>query len=121
MATMEAPKNGVTTLAIPVRSIPSGRNTHCAAAYISFLLCDMAGCYSLSVRDQILVRRWATYWSPLVSLHPVAAAGDSLPHFIVDLMQDLALRPVSECLQTEQLRRLDATRRPCSLTRSASS
>lgn len=99
----------VATLAIPDALDSLGRNTHCAAAYISFLLCDMAGCYSLSVRDQILVRRWATYWSPLVSLHPVAP-GDSLPHFIVDLMQDLALRPVSECLQTEQLRRLDTTR-----------
>ena len=84
-------------------------STHCAAAYIGILLCDMAGPYSLSVRDQNLARRWATHWSPLVSLNK-AAPGESLPQFVVDLMQDVALRPVTECLQTEYLRRLDTSR-----------
>lgn len=100
---------GVATLAIPDALESLGRNTHCTAVYIGFLLCDMAGCYSLSVREQTLVRRWANYWSPLVSLHK-AEPGESLPQFVVDLMQDVALRPVTECLQTDHLRRLDTSR-----------
>lgn len=100
---------GIATLAVPDPLEPLGRSTHCTAAYICFLLCDMAGCYSLSVRDQTLLRRWATYWSPLVSLHPTEP-GEHLPQFVIDLMQDVALRPVSECLQTDHLRRLDTSR-----------
>jgi hypothetical protein len=100
---------GIATLAIPDPLEPLGRSTHCAAAYVGFLLGDMAGCYALSLREQALVRRWATYWAPLVSLHK-AAPGDSLPPYVVDLMQDVALRPVTECLQTDFLRRLDTSR-----------
>ena len=100
---------GIATLPIADPLEPLGRSTHCLAAYISFLLCEMAGCYSLSVRDQALVRRWAAYWSPLVSLHPVVP-GDALPPFVIDLMQDVALRPVADCLQTDHLRRLDTSR-----------
>jgi len=100
---------GVATLAIPDALESLNRGTHCAASYISFLLCDMAGCYSLSVRDQALVRRWATFWAPLVSVH-VAEPGGALPQFVIDLMQDVALRPVTECLQTENLRWLDTSR-----------
>ncbi len=100
---------GVATLNIPDALDSLGRNTHCAATYISFLLCEIAGCYSLSLRDQFLVRRWATYWSPLVSLYP-AIPGETLPLQVVDLMQDTALRPVAECLQTENLRCLDTSR-----------
>ncbi len=100
---------GVTHLAIPDALDPFGRSTNCVSAYISFLLCDMAGTYSLSIRDLTLVRRWANNWSPLVSLHP-AQPGDVLPPYVVDLMQDMALRPVAECLQTDHLRRLDTTR-----------
>jgi hypothetical protein len=33
-----------------------------------------------------------------------------LPQFVVDLMQDVALRPFAECLQTDQIRRLDTLR-----------
>jgi len=100
---------GIATLPIPDALECLGRSTHCAATYIGFLLCDMAGCYSLSVHEQTLVRRWATYWSPLVSLHK-AEPGDSLPHYLVDLMHDVALRPVAECLQIEHLRLLDTSR-----------
>lgn len=100
---------GIATLSIPDALESLGRSTHCAAAYISVLLCDMAGSYSLSVREQALVRRWAIYWSPLVSLSTVEP-GEALPQFVVDLMQDVALRPVAECLQTEHLRRLDTSR-----------
>lgn len=99
---------GIATLPIPDALECLGRSTHCAATYISFLLCDMAGCYSLSVHEQTLVRRWAIYWSPLVSLHK-AEPGDSLPRYLVDLMQDVALRPVADCLQTDHLRRLDTS------------
>ena len=84
-------------------------NTHCAAAYIAFVLSDMAGSYSLSLRDQTLVRRWAVAWSALVGIHPVVP-GETLPPFIIDLVQDVALRPTSECLHTDQLRRLDTSR-----------
>ena len=100
---------GVATLPVADALEPLGRSTHCAAAYIGFLLCDMAGPYGLSVRDQTLVYRWASYWAPLVSLH-AAQAGESLPVFVVDLMQDVALRPAVECLQIEHLRRLDTSR-----------
>lgn len=100
---------GVATMAIADALDPFGRSTNCAIAYISFLLCDMAGSFSLSVRDQALVRRWACNWSPLVSLHK-AEPGEALPLYVVDLMQDTALRPVAECLQTDHLRRLDTSR-----------
>ncbi len=100
---------GIATLPIPDALECLGRSTHCAATYIGFLLCDMAGCYSLSVHEQTLVRRWALYWSALVSLHK-AKPGDSLPQYLVDQMHDVALRPVAECLQTEHLRLLDTSR-----------
>ncbi len=77
------------------------------ASYISFLLCDMAGCYSLPLRDQLLLQAWAPDWaSSQVSLHR-AGAGETLPAFVIDLLYDGALRPVAECLQTDQIRRLD--------------
>ena len=100
---------GVATLTIPDALDPMGRSTHCTASYASFLLCDMAGSYSLSVREQTLVYRWATYWAPLVGLQ-TAQPGEPLPTFVVDLMQDVALRPAVECLQTDHLRRLDTSR-----------
>jgi len=100
---------GVATLNVPDALDPLGRSTHCTAAYVSVLLCEMASCYSLSVRDQTLVRRWANYWAPLVDLSKVEPA-QALPQFVVDLMQDLALRSIADCLQTEHLRRLDTSR-----------
>ena len=97
---------GMATLPVDDALDAFGRSTHCTAAYISVLLCEMSGSYSLSVREQRFVTQWATYWAPLVSLH-VAAPGEALPQFVIDLMQDIALRPVGDCLQTEHLRRLD--------------
>lgn len=99
----------VSTHAIPDILESHTCNTHCAAAYIAFVLSDMAGSYSLSLRDQTLVRRWAVAWSALVGIHP-AVPGEALPPFVIDLMQDVALRPTSECLQTDQIRRLDTSR-----------
>jgi hypothetical protein len=87
----------------------TGNTPHGAATYLAFILCDMAGSYSLTLRDQMLVRRWAIAWSGLVDLHSVTA-GETLPPFVVDLMQDVALRPVSECLRTDQIRCFDTSR-----------
>lgn len=97
------------TLAIPDVLESHTCNTHCTAAYLAFILCDMAGDYSLSLRDQTLVRRWAGAWSALVGLQPVVA-GETLPPFVIDLMQDIPLRPVADCLHTDQIRRLDTSR-----------
>ena len=106
---------GMATLPVADTLDAFGRSTHCAAAYISVLLCEMSGSYSLSMREQRFVRQWAAYWAPLVSLH-VAAPGEALPQFVIDLMQDVALRPVGDCLQTDHLRRLDTTRLAIQIT-----
>ena len=98
----------VTTLPVPDLSGTHG-SSHCTAAYLTCILCDMAGSYSLSSRDQSLVRRWAEAWAPLLSLHP-ATPGEPLPPYVIDLMQDVALRPTVECLHTDQLRRIDSSR-----------
>jgi hypothetical protein len=106
---------GVATLAIPDALDPMGRSTHCTAAFLSLLLSELAGPYSLSVRDQSLVRRWANNWAPLVSLH-LAVPGEPLPQFVIDLMQDVGIRSTADCLQTEYLRRLDTSRLAMQLT-----
>jgi hypothetical protein len=98
----------VATLPVPNLS-KTHSDTHCAAAYLTFILCDMAGGYNIALRDQALVRRWAAGCAPLVDLHTVAV-GEKLPPFVIDLMQDIALRPSSECLRTDQIRRLDVSR-----------
>lgn len=82
-------------------------STHCTATYLAFVLCDMVGSYSLSSRDQSLVRRWAANWAPLLGLRP-ATPGEPLPPYVIDLMQDVALRPTAECLHTDQIRRIDS-------------
>lgn len=94
---------------------PLGRPTHCTAAYAGVLLMDLAGPYSLPERDQALVRRWAHHWSALVSIVP-AHPGEPLPPFVIDLMQDTSLKPVADCLNTENIRRFDASRLGISLT-----
>jgi hypothetical protein len=99
----------LTTLAVPDVLDAHAANTHCAAAYFSFILCDMAGSYSLALRDLILVRRWAFAWSAMVGLRPVIE-GETLPLFVIDLMQDVALCPASESLRTDQIRCLDISR-----------
>jgi len=100
---------GVATLAVPDALDACGRSTHCAAAYVSLLLSEMAAPYGLTVREQSLVRRWASLWAPLVGLQP-AVPGAPLPPFVVDLMHDAGLRATADCLQTEHLRRLDTAR-----------
>lgn len=100
---------GVATVAVPDSLDPLGRSTHCTAAFVGLLLAELAGPYSLTTQELGLVRRWAASWAPLLSVHPVVA-GESLPATVIDLMQDSALRPASECLQTENVRRIDNSR-----------
>jgi hypothetical protein len=97
------------TLPIPSILEEHTDKTHCAATYLAFVLCEMAGSYSLSLRDQKLVHRWAIDWSAMIGLHP-AVVGQTLPTFVIDLMQDVALRPSQECLRTDQIRCLDTSR-----------
>jgi hypothetical protein len=106
---------GVSTYPLADALDPLGRATHCAAAYVAALLMDLAGPYSLSVRDQSLIRRWAVQWAPLVGIVG-AAPGEALPPFVVDLMQDAGLKPVADCLSTENVRRLDTSRLAIVLT-----
>jgi hypothetical protein len=66
--------------------------THCAAAYTTLLLIDIAGPYSNSVRNLNLIRRWAGMWAPLVSIH--ALSNDlEVPPYIVALMKDAPMHP----------------------------
>ena len=84
--------------------------THCAAAYSTLLLIDIASPYSNSVRNLNLIRRWAGMWAPLISLHPL---NDELevPPYIVELMKDLPLHPSAMAEEPgNDARRLDTTR-----------
>ena len=84
--------------------------THCAAAYVTVLLIDVANPYSKSVRNLNLIRRWAGMWAPLVSLHRVDDEFD-VPPYIVELKKDAPIHPTSS---TDYLgsdaRRLDTSR-----------
>lgn len=100
---------GVATLPVSDSLDSLGRSTHCAAALVSLLLTELAGPYGISVRELGLVRRWATNWAPLVSIHPVTP-DEPLPQFVIDLMQDCGLRASVDCLQLENIRRLDTSR-----------
>ncbi|MGB7536818.1 MAG: hypothetical protein WBM19_13875, partial [Azonexus sp.] len=68
--------------------------THCAAAYVTLLLIEIANPYSNSVRDLNLVRRWAGMWAPLVSLHRVDDEYE-VPPYVVELTNDQPLHPTS--------------------------
>lgn len=84
--------------------------THCAAAYITLLLIDIASPYSNSVRNLNLVRRWAGMWAPLVSIHRLE---DDLevPAYVIELMKDMPLHPTAVTDDpSADTRRLDTTR-----------
>lgn len=100
---------GVATLAVPDSLDPLGRSTHCTAAFAGQLLTELAGPYSLSVEQLGVVRRWATNWAPLLSVHSVLP-GEALPATVVDLMKDAGLGPASQFVQTENIRRIDSAR-----------
>lgn len=84
--------------------------THCAAAYITLLLIDIASPYSNSVRNLNLIRRWAGMWAPLVSIHRLEDDLEA-PAYVIELMKDLPLHPsgVADDPSTDT-RRLDTTR-----------
>ncbi len=85
--------------------------THCAAAYTSLLLIDIASPYSNSVRNLNLIRRWANMWAPLVSIHRLDDDLE-LPPYIVELMKDAPLHPTPEVIDSPEaeVRRFDTTR-----------
>lgn len=84
--------------------------THCAAAYVTLLLIDVASPYSNSVRNLNLIRRWASMWAPLVGIG--ALENDlELPPYVVELMKDLPLHPSAAIEGSAQdVRRLDTGR-----------
>ncbi|MDP2880076.1 MAG: hypothetical protein Q8N89_00665 [Azonexus sp.] len=84
--------------------------THCAAAYTTLLLIDIASPYSNSVRNLNLIRRWAGMWAPLVSIHKL---DDDLevPAYVIELMKDAPLHPTAVADEpSADTRRLDTTR-----------
>ncbi len=83
--------------------------THCAGAYSTLLLIELASPYSNSVRDLNLIRRWAGMWAPLVAIHTLDNE-HQLPPYIVELMQDLPLHPTAISEDPgEDARRLDTS------------
>src|SRR5574343_1533823 len=84
--------------------------THCAAAYTTLALIDMASPYSNSVRNLNLIRRGAGLWAPLVSVHKLDDDME-VPAYVIELMKDLPLHPTAV---TEEIgrdfRRLDTSR-----------
>lgn len=68
------------------------QSTHCAAAYITLLLIDVASPYSNSVRNLNLIRRWAAMWSPLVGIGKLDNDLE-LPPYVIELMKDHPLHP----------------------------
>lgn len=84
--------------------------THCAAAYATLLLIEIASPYSNSVRNLNLIRRWAGMWAPLVSIHALHDDPD-VPPYIVELMSDVPLHPSTYTDEpTKDARRLDTSR-----------
>jgi hypothetical protein len=84
--------------------------THCAAAYATVLLIDIASPYSNSVRDLNLIRRWAGMWAPLVSIHRLENELE-VPAYVIELMKDLPLHPtVVTDEPSADVRRLDTAR-----------
>lgn len=84
--------------------------THCAAAYTTLLLIDIASPYSNSVRNLNIIRRWASMWAPLISIHPLDDDLEIPPYF-VEFSKDAPLHP-SALVDgpADDARRLDTTR-----------
>ena len=84
--------------------------THCAAAYVTLLLIEVASPYSNSVRNLNLIRRWAGMWAPLVSLHRLDDEYE-VPPYIVELMKDQPIHPTGTDNHIgPDARRLDTSR-----------
>ena len=104
-----AERNGLETQAVEDTIASPGRETHCAATYASLLLTELAGPFGLSLRDQQLVRRWASHWSPLATIRHFVK-DEPLPIYVIDQTQDVALVLGREGLAGETLRCLDTSR-----------
>lgn len=86
------------------------QTSHCAAAYVTLLLVEVASPFSQSVRDLNLIRRWAGMWSPLVTILPVDDDIE-IPAFVVELMKDIGMHPTPYNEEpSPDLRRLDTSR-----------
>lgn len=84
--------------------------THCAAAYTTLLLIDIASPYSNSVRNLNLIRRWAGMWAPLVSIHKLNDDFE-VPPYVIELMKDFPLHPSTVADEPgPDTRRLDTSR-----------
>lgn len=86
------------------------QSSHCAAAYATLMLIDIASPYSNSVRNLNLIRRWAASWAPLISIHRL---DDELevPPYVVELMKDAPLHPSAASDQLGgDARRFDTSR-----------
>lgn len=84
---------GIATLPVQDALENSLQATHCAAAYATLLLIEIACPYSNNLRNLHLIRRWASLWAPLVSIHPLSNDLEA-PAYVVELMKDGALHPV---------------------------
>jgi hypothetical protein len=78
----------------------------CATLYIALLLVEIADPYTYDARDQNLIRHWAMFWAPFVSIDPLES-GQEIPPFIVDLSQDKAMHPASDSVAGGSARYLD--------------
>ncbi|MDR1889748.1 MAG: hypothetical protein LBQ81_10280 [Zoogloeaceae bacterium] len=80
--------------------------TNCTNLYVALLLVDITNPYSYDVRDQLLIRHWATLWASHVSIFPVESVLE-IPPFIIDLEQDKPLHPASNSMASDNARHLD--------------
>ena len=60
-------------------------DTTCQDVYVQALLLAAAHPYTLSVREQNVVRDWLAQWSPLLALHPQPPPAGKSPALAVDL------------------------------------
>ena len=104
-----AEKWGVALQDVPDPHAAPGHTTHCTTTFVSVLLSELANPYSLSIRDQNLIRRWAHSGAPLVCV--LRATNSDLPEFIIDLTQDQAVLPSNHCTTPRhKIRILDTSR-----------
>lgn len=84
--------------------------THCSAAYLAVQLIEIAGPYGCSIRDLNLIRRWASMWAPLVSVHALDNEYE-LPPYVIELNKDQPLHPTGGIDDIgDDARRLDMSR-----------
>ncbi len=105
-----AEQSGVTQTLVHDPLLPPDHHTFCAAIYVATLLVALGTPYRLSIRDQELAQRWASWWAPLVQLEPIGA-NEELPELAIDLRSDTGIKPCTNGDgQREHLRRLETAR-----------